>query len=116
MAEDTPEREQPEIDLEWVKQLWPLAMQMATRMHREEEVEREHLLANLVRDYLIGNTVLCEEQRDQIQLEVTPTQFQTHYLVNYVLAGEPEDQTRTVVCFWTQGQWKVMPLPGGALL
>jgi hypothetical protein len=115
MADETSEPQKPEIDMEWVAQLLPFGMQLGMRMRREEEVEREHLLANLVRDYLIGNTALGEEQRDQIQLEVTPTQFQTHYLVNYVLPGEPEDQPHTVVCFWKDEQWKVLPLPGAPL-
>jgi len=112
-ADETSEPQKP--DMGWVTQLLPFGMQMGMRMRREEEVEREHLLADLVRDYLIGNTALGEEQRDQIQLEVTSTQLQTHYLVNYMLPGESQDQMRTVVCFWTQEHWKVMPLPSAPL-
>ena len=87
-------------------------LQMSLRMQHNLEVNLEHLLANLVRDYLAGNTMLSTEQRDQIQMEIVPTQFHTHYLVNYVLPGELADQPRTVICFWKDEQWKVFPLPG----
>ncbi len=85
-----------------------VGLQMSMRIQHDVDVHLEHLLADLVRDYLIGNTALGEELHDQIQMEGVPTQFQTHYLGNYVLPGEPQDHPRTVICFWKDEQWKVL--------
>lgn len=123
--DETPEPQKseqtPEIDQAWVDIFARMATDQKfaalvnTSLQHIMDRTLEQTLADLVRDYLIGNTALGEEQRDQIQMEIVPTQFQTHYLVNYVLPGEPLDQPRTVICFWKDEQWNVMPLPGAPL-
>lgn len=119
--DETPEPQKPEIDQAWVDIFAHMASDkqyaalVNTSLQHIMDRTLEQTLADLVRDYLIGNTSLGEEQRDQIQMEVVPTQFQTHYLVNYVLPSEPLDQPHTLICFWKDEQWKVMPLPGAPL-
>ena len=116
--DEKPEPGQPEIDPLWRALIERMVtdrefgLQISMRMQHDLEVDLEHQLADLVREYLGGNTTLTPEQCSQIQMEIVPTQFQTHYLVNYVLPGEPADQVRTVICFWKDEQWNVQPLPG----
>ncbi len=116
--DETPEPGQPEIDPIWrtlIERMMTdkeFGLQMSMRIQRDLDVHLEHMLADLVRESLAGNTTLSAEQCSQIQMEIVPTQFQTHYLVNYVLPGEAVDQARTVICFWKDEQWKVLPLPG----
>jgi hypothetical protein len=119
MDEKTPEQPgQPELDPVWRALIERMVtdktfgLQMSLHIQRNLEVHLEHLLADLVREYLASNTTLSAEQCSQIQMEIVPTQFQTHYIVNYALPGEPADQPHSVFCFWKGEQWRVFPLPG----
>lgn len=116
--DEAPEPGHPEIDPVWRELIERMmtdkafGLQLSLRLQHDVEVNLEHLLADLVREYLAGNTTLSAEQCSQVQMEIVPTQFQTHYIVNYALPGEPADQPRTVICFWKDEQWRVFPLPG----
>ena len=81
---------QHEIDMEWVAQLLPFGMMMATKMHREEEVQREHLLAELARDYLVAYGVLDVQGRDQIQMEV----LRSPCMLQVVVANSRNEKSR----------------------
>ncbi len=89
--DETSEPGQPEIDPVWRELIERMmtdkqfGLQMSMRIQHDLEVNLEHQLADLVREYLAGNTTLTPEQCSQIQMEMVPTQFQTHYLVNYAL-------------------------------
>ncbi len=107
-------KQQPEIDLEHIARMWPAAMAMATKMCREEEVALEHLLAALVRDYLVARGAISEEQRELVQMEVHRVgELLPSYAVAYVRAGAEEtpEHPRLVLCYLKPTGWEVKPLP-----
>jgi hypothetical protein len=106
-------KQPPEIDLEHIARMWPAAMAMATKMRRDEEVELEHTLAALVRDFLVERGAISEEQRELVQMEIHPTDLAALYSVAYVRPGAEEtpEHPRLLICARRQDGWHVSPMP-----
>lgn len=106
-------RQPPEIDMDYIMSLWPWAMAMATKMRRDEEVELEHTLAALVRDFLVERGAISEEQRELVQMEIHPTDLAALYSVAYVRPGAEEtpEHPRLLICALRQDGWHVSPMP-----
>ena len=70
MAETPNER--PEIDPVWREIMERMATDkqfgalVSTSLQRMLEVNMEHVLADVVRDYLVGNTAVGKEHREQM--------------------------------------------------
>ncbi len=121
VLEETPEEDTqqhtsdqlPDIDLEHIINMWPAAMAMATKMRRDEEVELEHTLAALVRDFLVERGAISEEQRELVQMEIHPTDLAALYSVAYVRPGAEEtpEHPRLLICAQRQDGWHVSPMP-----
>ena len=122
LAETEPEEadqqsaKQPlDIDLQHIARLWPAAMAMATKMRRDEEVELEHTLAALARDFLVKRGAISEEQREQVAMEVHYTgEGLPVYTVAYVRPGAQEtpEHPRLILCALRKDGWHLRAMPG----
>ena len=107
-------KQPPDIDLEYIARLWPAAMAMGTRMRREEEVELEHTLAALARDFLVERGAISKEQRELVQMEVQNVgEGLPLYAVAYVRPGAEEtpEHPRLILCALRKDGWHLSPMP-----